>query len=80
MTTSKSSKTFFWNFKKYVWTPENWKNKEIKYHPRNECFYIFTFLPFVAWLIDWYGKQNVEKESIKIKEKKKSRNLSTTLN
>ncbi len=23
---------------------------EIKYQPRNTCFCIFTFLPFVAWL------------------------------
>ena len=34
------------------------------------CFYIFTFLPIVAWLTDWYDKQKVEKESIKIKENK----------
>ena len=79
MTTSISSEDI-WNLKKYLWTSENWPNKEIKYQPRNKCFCIFTFLPFVAWLTDWYGKQNVEKESIKIKENKKSRNLSTTSN
>ena len=53
---------------------------EITYQPRNKCFYIFTFLPFVAWLTDWYVKQKVEKESMKIKENKKSQNLSTTCN
>ena len=34
---------------------------ENKYQPRKKCFYIFTFLPFVAWLTDWYVKQKVEK-------------------
>ena len=66
MTTSISSETM-WNFKKYVW---NWQNKEIKYQLRNKCFCMFTFLPFVAWLTDWYGKQKVGKENIKIKENK----------
>ena len=69
MTTSISSEAFG-NFKKYVWTSENWKYKEIKYQPRNKCFYIFTFLPFVAWLTDWYGKQKVEKEIVKIWKEK----------
>ena len=78
MTTSISSEAM-WNFKKYVWTSENCHNKEIKYQPRNKFFYIFTSLPFVAWLTDWYGKQKVEKEIIKIKEIKKSRNLSTII-
>ena len=59
MTTSISSKAI-WNFKKYVWTSENLKI-EIKYQPRDKCFYTFTFLPFVAWLTDWYVKQKVEK-------------------
>ena len=67
MTTSISSEAV-WNFKKFVWTSENWQNKEIKYQPRNKCFCVFTFLPFVAWLTDLYGLQNVEKESINIKK------------
>ena len=53
MTTSVSSEAM-WNFKKYVWTSENWHNKEIKYQGIN----IY----------------------LKIKENKKSRNLSTTSN
>ena len=68
MATSISSKAIS-NFKKFVWTSENWKI-EIKYQPRNKCYYIFTFLPFVAWLTHWYVKQKVEKESMKIKEEK----------
>ncbi len=68
MTTS-ISREAMWNFKKYVWTLENWQNKDIKYQPRNKCFCIFIFMSFVAWFTDWCGKQNVEKESIKIKEK-----------
>ena len=36
---------------------------EIKYQPKNKCFYIFTFLPFVARLTDWYVKEKVEKEN-----------------
>ncbi len=38
MTTSISNEAM-WNFKKYVWTSENWYNKEIKYQPRNK--YLF---------------------------------------
>ena len=61
MTTSISSEDI-WNLKKYLWTSENWKI-EIKYQPRNKCFYTFIFLPFVAWLTDWYGKQKVENKN-----------------
>ena len=57
----------------------NWQNKDIKYQPRNKCFCIFTFLPFVAWLTDWYGKQNVEKESIKYKKNDGSGSLSLVI-
>ena len=66
MTTTSSEA--IWNFKKYVWSSENWKNKEIKCQIRNECFYIFTFLPFVAWLTDWNVKQKVEKRVQKWKK------------
>ena len=75
ITTSINSEAI-WNVKRYIclWTSENWKHKEIKYQPRSICFYIFTFLPFVAWLTDWYGKQKVEKESIKLNTTKNSKN------
>ena len=58
MTTSISNEAI-WNFEI--------EKIESKYQPRNKCLYIFTFMPFVAWLTDWYGKQKVEKESLKIK-------------
>ena len=53
---------------------QNIEKIEIKYQPKNKCFYIFTFLPFVAWLTDWCVKQKVRKES---KKQKKRKNLET---
>ena len=50
MTTSISSEAV-WNPKKNVWNTESCK-KEIKYLLNNKRLYIFTFLPFVAWLTD----------------------------
>ncbi len=37
---------------------KNKSEKCLKYQPRNKYFYIFTFLPFVAQLID---QPNIEK-------------------
>ncbi len=78
MTTSQSSEAI-WNFKKYVWTSII---EEIKIFNVNQWIYIciFTFLLFVDWLTDLYGEQNIEKESIKIKEKKNHETFSTISN
>ena len=52
MTRSRSSEAD-WNYKKYVWTTENWyRRKRLNINQGINISIFFTFLPFVALLTD----------------------------
>ena len=51
------------------------KIEKIKILNNNQEINVSIFLSFVAWLTEGYGKQKVEKESIKIKITKPFNNL-----